>query len=501
MNQPIKSVVIVGGGTTGWMAAASLAHFLAKMDCKIRLIESEQIGTVGVGEATIPPIMNFIKVLGIDENELVRETNATFKLGIEFRDWTRIGDSYTHPFGETGFDMDGVSFQSYWLKMRQAGRAAPLDEYSLQVQASLRKKFMRPIPVPNTPFDKITYALHFDAAAFARFLRRYAEARKVTRTEGKVTSVKLRGEDGFIESLRLDSGDIVEGDLFVDCSGFRGLLIEEALHTGYEDWRSFLPCDRALAIPCQRTGEPASHTLSLARESGWQWKIPLQNRVGNGYVYCSEFISEDAALQRLLGSLEGKPIAAPNPLRFVTGRRKKSWNKNCVALGLASGFLEPLESTSIHLVQRGLAVLLQLFPDKSFQAADIDRYNKIFKFEYERIRDFLVLHYATNQRDDTDFWRHCQALPRPDSLLERIELFQSHGRIQREDNELFPVQSWLYVLLGQNFFPRGYDPMADKLDPRQVEANLANIREVIAAAAEAMPGHWDFIRQNCAANT
>jgi len=498
---PIRSIAIVGGGTAGWMAAASLSHFLSRHGCVLHLIESEQIGTVGVGEATIPPIMNFIHALGIDENEIIRETNATFKLGIEFRDWTRIGDSYMHPFGDTGLDLDGVPFPAYWLRMRQAGTAAPLHDYSLQVQAARRGRFMRPIRAPNTPFEKITYALHFDAAAFGRYLRRYAEARGVRRTEGKVGKVELNPETGFIEALQIEGGGRIEADLYIDCSGFRGLLIEEALKTGYEDWTSWLPCDRALAIPCARAGEPPSHTIATAREAGWQWRIPLQHRTGNGYVYASGFIDEEAALERLLGSLEGKPLADANRLRFTTGRRRKSWNRNCVALGLSSGFLEPLESTSIHLVQRGIALLLAYFPDRRFEPADIERYNKTLAFEYERIRDFLVLHYTTNQRDDTEFWRHCRTIPHPDSLKERIALFEGYGRILREDNELFPVQSWLYVLLGQKFFPRGYEPVADRLDPAYAQSGLDNIREVIAEAAEAMPLHADFIRQNCAANT
>jgi tryptophan halogenase len=497
---PIRSIAIVGGGTAGWMAAASLSYFLAKHDCSIRVIESEQIGTVGVGEATIPPIMNFLQVLKIDEDELIRETSATFKLGIEFKDWTRIGDSYIHPFGNTGFDLDGVPFPAYWQRMRQQGLAAPLDDYSLQAQAARKGRFMRPIQAPNTPLNGITYALHFDAALFARYLRRYSEKRGVLRTEGKVVDVALAPETGFIQSLTLENGERIEADLYIDCSGFRGLLIEQALKTGYEDWTSWLPCDRAVAMPCERDGEPASHTLSTALEAGWKWRIPLQSRTGNGYVYCSGFIEEEQAIERLLGGLDGKPLAEPNRLRFTTGRRRQSWNKNCVSLGLASGFLEPLESTSIHMVQRGIALLLAFFPDRRFAQPDIERYNKTLASEYERIRDFLVLHYATNQRADTEFWRHCQTLPRPDSLKERIALFESHGRIIREENELFPVQSWLYVLLGQKFSPRGYDAMADRLDAKQAQVVLENIRQVVAEASDSMPRHAEFIRRNCAAN-
>ena len=463
------------------------------------MIETEQIGTVGVGEATNPPIMELIRTLGIDENELIRATRATFKLGIEFRDWTRRGHSYFHPFGQTGFEMEAVPFSSYWMKMRRANQAAQLEEYSLMAMAAAKAKFVRPVKAPGTPFEGITYALHFDATLFARFLRAYAEARGVKRTEGKVSSVELRGEDGFIETVTLDNGRRIAADLFIDCSGFRGLLIEGALKTGYDDWTHWLPCDRAVAMPCERSGPLSSHTLTIAREAGWQWRIPLQHRVGNGYVYCSGFLGDDEAAQTLIGRLEGTALAEPNRLRFVTGRRRKTWNRNCVALGLASGFLEPLESTSIHLIQRGIALLIRMFPDRNFEAAETARYNSMLAYEFERIRDFLLLHYTTSERDDTPFWRHCSAIPRPDSLTERLEVFRSYGRIQREDTELFPAQSWLYVFTGQNIAPRHYDPLADTLDPVKVNANLDDIRGVIARAADAMPAHEEFIRRNCAA--
>jgi tryptophan 7-halogenase len=495
----IRSIVIVGGGTAGWMAAASFARFLRPLGCRITLIESDEIGTVGVGEATIPPIMDFIRVLGIDENDLVRQTRATFKLGIAFQDWTRIGHTYYHPFGQTGFDMDGVPFAGYWMKMRAQGRAARLEEYCLQAMAVEAGKFMRPVKAPNSPLEHITYALHFDAALFAKVLRGYAESRGVVRIEGKVREVALRPEDGFIESVTLAGETRIEGDLFIDCSGFRGVLIEEALETGYEDWTRWLPCDRAAAVPCERRGPPASHTLSMARQAGWQWRIPLQHRTGNGHVYCSEFMSDDEARDVLLKNLEGQPLRDPIVLRFTTGRRRKFWNKNCVALGLASGFLEPLESTSIHLIQRGIALLLRLFPDRRFEPADRDRYNRMLTFEFERVRDFLLLHYTTNERADTPFWRHCRTIPRPDSLTEKLELFKGYGRMAREDTELFPVQSWLYIFTGQNIIPRGYEPLADTLNADAVKANLDNIRAVVAECVRAMPMHQDFIDRNCRA--
>jgi tryptophan halogenase len=497
-QNPIRSIVIVGGGTAGWMAAASFAKHLEKLNCSIRLIESEQIGTVGVGEATIPPIIDFIRLLGINENEIVRAVKGTFKLGIGYRNWTRPGDYFFHPFGPTGFGMGPISFPSYWLKMFLDGRAERLEEYSIQCVAAAANKFMRPVHAPNTPLNKITYALHFDASLFARYLRSFSQGRGVTRTEGKVAKVNLRAEDGFIESLTMENGETIAGDLFIDCSGFRGLLIEDALKTGYQDWTKWLPCDRALAVPTANAGPPASYTQVTARDAGWQWRIPLQHRTGNGHVYCSGFVSDEKARETLLSNLEGKALADPLPLRFTTGRRNKAWNKNCVALGLASGFLEPLESTSIHLIQRGIAMLLKFFPDRNFEPADIDRYNKIFEFEFGRVRDFLLLHYTHTERQGA-FWEHCRHIPLTDSLQEKIDLFKSHGRILREDTELFPAQSWLYVMIGQAIRPRGYEPTVDTIDETAIGANLNDIRAVVKRCVESMPTHQGFIDQNCAA--
>ena len=495
---PIRTIAIVGGGTAGWMAAASLTRFLRKLDCRIRLIESEQIGTVGVGEATIPPIMGFIRALGLDENEVMRASRATFKLGIEFRGWTRPGHFYMHPFGSTGYDMEAVPFAAHWLRGSQHGKAAALEEYCLQSVAARLHRFSRPLPLDNSPLNQITYALHFDASLFGAYLRRWSEERGVVRTEGKVRAVTLRPADGFIDSISLESGERIEADLYIDCTGFRGLLIEDALKTGYDDWTRWLPCDRAVAVPCERTGPLSPYTVATARESGWQWRIPLQHRVGNGLVYSSAFMSDTRAHETLLASLEGRPLAEPLQLRFTTGRRRRFWNRNCVAIGLAAGFLEPLESTSIHLIQRGVALLLQHLPDRQFASPDIERYNAICAFEYERIRDFLLLHYTLTERDDGELWRHCRSIPHPDSLREKLELFRAYGRIQREDTELFPVQSWLHVFLGQGVMPRGYDPLADALDLDSLTRHLEDIRALTRRCADSMPSHQDFIAQHCA---
>jgi tryptophan 7-halogenase len=496
---PIRSIAIVGGGTAGWMTAVSLAKFFKSAQVRVRLIESEQIGIIGVGEATIPPIMHFIRAAGIDENDLIKKTQSTFKLGIEFRDWTRIGHSYLHPFGQTGFDLGPVPFSAYWLKAFRARKAGRLEEHSLEATAAYAGKFMRPVKAGNSPLERITYALHFDASLFARYLRGIAEAGGVERTEGKVKSVALDPDNGFIRFLTLESGEEVASDLYIDCSGFRGLLIEGALQTGYEHWNRWLPCDRAVAVPCERTGPLSPYTRTTAKTGGWQWRIPLQHRIGNGYVYSSNFLSESQAHDELLASIEGKALAEPLKLQFATGRRKRFWNKNCVAIGLSSGFLEPLESTSIHFIQRSIALLVTYFPDRNFNPPDIDRYNKTIAAEYERVRDFLLLHYSMTERDDAEIWRYCRNVDKPDSLKERIDLFRSFGRLLREDNELFPLQSWLYVLVGQNVMPQSDDPLVDILDLTQVIDNLNNIRKVIGQCAGVMPTQADFIRQNCAA--
>ena len=482
------------------MCAAALSRLLRNLNCRIRLIESAEIGTIGVGEATIPPIISFIRLLGIDENDLIRKTQATFKLGIEFKDWTRPGHSYIHPFGPTGTPKKNVEFSAYWLKRRESGQARPLEEYSLQAVAARQAKFMRPVNIEKSPLQTITYALHLDASRLAVYLRGYAEVRGVTRTEGKLKSVALRPEDGFVASLTLESGECIDGDLFIDCTGFRGLVIEGALKTGYEDWTRWLPCDRAVAVACERTGPFSSHTLAAARDVGWQWRIPLQHRVGNGYVYCSEFIDDTSAQEMLMSSLEGRPLRDPLPLRFTTGRRRFAWHKNCLAIGLSAGFLEPLESTGIHLIYRGISLFINSFPDRHCRQAEIDRYNRQVAFEYERIRDFLIVHYNRTARTGK-FWRHCRNMPLPESLQERLELFSAYGRVVRDENELFPVGSWLYLLTGQDVQPSGYDPLAEGLTPNEAQEALDEVRNVVGRCAATMPSHQDFIAQHCAASS
>jgi tryptophan 7-halogenase len=495
----VKNIVVVGGGTAGWMVAACLSKVLSR-EFNIRLIESDEISTVGVGEATIPQIKLFNNVLELDENDFVRKTQGTFKLGIEFVDWGRVGESYIHGFGTIGQDLGLIQFHQYWLKKYQLGQAADIGAYSINTAAAPKMKFMRGMPdMPNSPLHSIAYAYHFDAGLYALYLRQYAEARGVKRTEGKITNTLLRASDGFIEAVMMENGEKISGDLFIDCSGFRGLLIEKALNTGYEDWTHWLPCDRAVAVPCTRVSEPTPYTRSTARKAGWQWRIPLQHRTGNGYVFSSKYISEDEATSTLLSNLDGEKMAEPRTLRFMTGRRKKFWNKNCVAIGLSSGFMEPLESTSIHLIQSHVARLVSFFPDKSFNQTDIDKYNQQADFEFERIRDFLILHYHATERTDTPFWNYVRTMDVPESLKEKMNIFKANGRFFRDNDELFALTSWVQVFLGQHVKPQGYHPMVDLLTPKELDEFVGSVGGVIAKCVEAMPTHAEFIANNCAA--
>lgn len=498
-NNRLRHVVIVGGGTAGWMTAAALGRFLKDGHTRVTLVESEAIGTVGVGESTIPQINMFNRMLGLDENDFVRKTKATFKLGIDFVDWLEIGQSYHHPFGPYGVDMEGVSFHAYWLKARALGLEDDLGAYSLQTVGARQSKFMRPNGQTNSPLGQIAYAFQFDAGLYARFLRDYAEARGVTRQEGRIQTVQQDGETGFVTSVTLESGQVIEGDLFIDCSGFRGLLIEQTLKAGYEDWRQWLLNDRAVAVPCTLGGSMAPVTRATARPHGWQWRIPLQHRLGNGYAFSSDYVSEDEAAAYLLSHLDGQPLAEPNLIRFTAGRRKKSWLKNVVAIGLSAGFMEPLESQSIHLIQVGISRLLAHFPDRAFRQADIDRYNRVMTFEYEKIRDFLILHFKATRRNDTPYWDYLREMPIPEYLADKIDLFKGSGRVFRENEELFNDTSWFAVFIGQGILPEAWDPMADAMEEGLFKARMAEIKAVIARSAEVMPDHMDFIRQNCAA--
>jgi tryptophan halogenase len=487
--EPIRKVVIVGGGTAGWMSAAALSQIMGNYPgLQIELVESDTIGTVGVGEATIPQILVFNRMLGIDEDEFVRETHATYKLGIEFVDWTREGHSYIHPFGFYGIDMMGVEFHHHWLRALELDDPGRLDDYSISAVAAKAGRFARPRnDNPNSPLAKLGYAFQFDAGRYARYLRRRAEAQGVIRTEGKIVDVEQDGVTGFVTAVMLESGTRVEGDLFLDCSGFRALLIGDIMEVGFKDWSHWLPCDRAVAIPCTLAGERNPLTRSTARPAGWQWRIPLQHRIGNGHVWCSAYMSEDEATQLLLDNLDGEPLAEPNQLRFTAGYRQESWCRNVVAIGLSGGFLEPLESTAIHLIQSGIARLMTLFPTRAFSPAEIARYNRQSVQDYVDIRDFLVLHYSATERDDSEFWRYCRNLDPPDGLSEKLEMFRSSGRVFREHNELFTETSWLAVLAGQGIEAGGYHPAANLLPPEETLRRLGHIREVVARAAGEMP--------------
>jgi tryptophan 7-halogenase len=497
-SKAVRKVVIAGGGTAGWMCAAWFSKILREDIEEIVLLESDEIGTVGVGEATTPYIRVFNQHLGIDEDAFIRFTQGTFKLGIEFVDWGRRGHTYHHSFGANGREFGSLPFHAIWLRdVLEGGGPDSLGLYNLQSMASAKQKFMRPTG-QNSPLAAIEYAFHFDATRYARFLRDFSEARGVKRVEGKIETVEL-SDTGNIKALHLHDGRALGADLFIDCTGFRSLLLGEALQIGFEDWSGWLPCDRAYAAPTGRAGAPDPYTRSTAMSAGWQWRIPLQHRDGNGLVFASSFLSEEDALGTFFGKLPGDPIADPRLIRFTTGRRKAFWHKNCVAIGLASGFLEPLESTSIMLIQNGIARLQYLFPDTGFDQADIDAYNRAMTREYEEIRDFLILHYHAGQRDDSEFWRYCTSMSVPDSLQHRLELFRSRGRIPEERGEQFRLHSWLAVMWGQGVRPRSPDPLTLSLDGDSLSRWLGDTRDVIAKCCDIMPTHEDFILSNCAA--
>ncbi len=491
----IQDIVIVGGGSAGWMTAAALARGLDRR-YRIQVVESQDIGVVGVGEATIPPIRLFNAMLGLDEAEFMRETRATYKLGIQFRDWGGLGQSYFHPFGVYGLNAEMGHFFQYWLKLNQEGGGLDLADYSLCAQAAKAGRFDRQGDDPRDPMSTFGSAYHFDTILYGQYLRRFAQKLGVVRTEGEVVQVDQDSETGFVTAVRLKSGQSIAGDLFIDCSGFKGLLIEQTLQAGYEDWSPYLPMDRAAAVPCALRGPLSPYTTSTAREAGWQWRIPLQHRVGNGYVYSSRFISDDAAVSTIMGNLESEPLAEPRLLRFTTGRRRKMWDKNVVAIGLSSGFLEPLESTSIHLIQASINKLLQHFPDRRFSPVNRETYNRRIHTDMETIRDFLILHYKATDRDDADLWSYVRQMPIPDSLASRIELFRERGQLVIHPDEMFTPTSWLAVLMGQNIHPRSYAPLVAEHDSRAVADGLRDMKALIGRRVGAMPNHTEFLKRH-----
>lgn len=497
---PIKEIVIVGGGSAGWMTAAALTKVLQCNNYSITVVESDSVGTVSVGEATIPNIRSFNALLGIDEDDFLKHTQGTFKLGIEFINWKQPDHSYMHPFGAYGTSMGGIPFHHYWLKSQQLQKKDDILDYCLEGYAAKRNRFSRPLNYPNTPLSNINYAFHFDATLYAKYLRTFSENLGAKRIEGFVSEVKTNNETGYIESLHLKDGSIISGDLFIDCSGFKGILINDVMNSPFEDWSHWLPCNSAIAHASESLEDIKPYTQSTALDSGWQWQIPLQNRIGNGYVYSSEFLDKENAMQRLLSNMPTTPMGSPNFLKWINGKRAKPWVKNCVAIGLSAGFIEPLESTGLQLIQASIERLLSLFPNKAFQQTDIDSFNQYADIEIKQIRDFIILHYKLTERDDTPFWQYCKAMEIPDSLKEKIDLYKSNGRIFRNNNELFSEISWLSVLSGQGLVPEAYHPLVDNTSTENLQKQLSKVKEVVAQCSQKMPSHKNFILQHCSAD-
>jgi tryptophan halogenase len=495
-------VCILGGGTAGWMTASALSKKLKKSIDTITLVESEAIGIVGVGEATLPHIKLFNEGLGIKENVFIKETQATFKLGIEFCDWGRLGQSYVHPFGDFGKPINDVDFYQHWIKLNQHGDISKLGEYASGIVTAKNDKFQMPNAGKTELQRAFGYAYQFDAALYAKFLRKFSEDNGVTRVEGKVVDVSQDPVTANINSITLENGQEIEADLFVDCSGFRGVLIEQALQSGYQDWSNWLPCNRAVAVPCESNGVLSPYTRATARKAGWQWRIPLQHRTGNGHVYWDEFISEDEATSQLLANLDGPALAEPKQLFFKTGRRNHFWKNNVVAIGLSAGFLEPLESTSIHLIQEGITNLLELFPHEAPSPLDINEYNSRMALQYERVRDFLLLHYVATKRDDSEMWRYFTNMTLPDTLQEKIDGWMHRGYVQRYEFGAFLPPSWVAVMIGQNLMPNNYDPRVDTINFEQVQHASKAMREDIAQGVSQAKTQADFLRvMGAASNT
>jgi tryptophan halogenase len=475
------------------MSAAALQKLLGRL-VEVELVESEDIGIVGVGEATLPHIRGFVERLGIDEAAFMKATHATYKLGIDFRDFGRIGESYVHPFGSFGEEFAGVGFHHYWLELQRQGRADPIGTYSLAVEAALANRF-RPPAEDSSLASTYGYAYQFDATLFGPFMREFGLGIGVKRTEGKVVEVRQDPASGDVTALVLEDGREISGDLFVDCSGFRSLMLGTTLGEEWEDWSPWLPCDRAAAMPCAHvTEEIEPYTRASALSAGWQWRIPLQHRIGNGYVFSSAFISEDEACAALVGAVEGEKLADPRLLRFRAGRRKRSWSRNVIAVGLASGFLEPLESTSIYLAQMAITYLIELFPQGGLiDPRDRDEFNRLVDMEYDRVRDFLILHYHATMRDDSEFWNHVRTMQVPDTLQGKIELWRETGRVERYADGLFYDASWIAVYVGQGFLPRRHDPRTAIPDPARVAGAMGSLQQAIRHEVAAMPGHRAFL--------
>lgn len=496
MSERLK-IVVVGGGTAGWMSAAALAGIATEKVCDVTLVESDEIATVGVGEATVPAIKQFNHRLGLSEPEMMRQTGASFKLGIEFVNWGKLGSSYIHPFGTFGDAKSGVDFHQLWARCWKKGDAKPLDLYSFAIQLAKNNKFAFPDEKSTSLDTTFTYAYHLDAGKYAHFLRKFSEAKGVKRKEGKIVGVDLEPQSGNIEKLRLQSGEIIKGDLFVDCSGFRSMLMGKALGVEFESWKDWLLCDRAVTLPTEKTDVIQPFTRSTAKSVGWQWRIPLQHRTGNGYVFSSDHITDDHAIDVLLDGIEGKPTAEPRFLSFEAGRRVKSWHKNCVAVGLSGGFLEPLESTSIYLIQVAIFNLLNLMPNKIPDKALEKEFNNRMSQEYDRVRDFLILHYKLTEREDSAFWRYCKHMKVPHDVERKIKLFKKRGFIEQYRYGLFSPPSWLSVLIGQGGVPLLTEPMAGIISDEDALKHLNKIEEEILCEIPKIENHSDFLQNYC----
>lgn len=493
---PIRNIVIVGGGTAGWIAASMLSYHLKPDVCKIELIESDDIGTIGIGESTIPPVVRLIQNLGIDEQDFIQSTQSCFKLGIKFVDWRQKNESYFHPFGVIGKRIGSHDFYQCWLKATQQGDTSALQDYSPCAVMAEQGRFFWPHQLHNTPIGGASYAVHLDAKLVVKYLRDYAEQRGVKRREGMVTQV-MQNEHGHIDNIVLDNGDKINGDFFIDCTGFRALLIEKNLGVEFEDWSQYLPCDRAIVVKTEAKETLVPYTTATARKAGWSWRIPLRDTTGHGYVYSTQFCSDTDAKSTLLTHLDAPRINDPKVIPFKTGRRKELWKHNCLALGLASGFVEPLESTSIHLIARGMDFFLRFFPDKDCDTSLIREYNRRMATDFEEVRDFIMLHYCTSQRQDTDFWRHCKNIALPDSLKERIELFKGHGIVREGTDELFRNSSWQSVFEGMGIRPQKYCPRVDNMDYDEICSTLKMAKQAIESMVKTLPTHNEFLQNNC----